>query len=170
MLPTDIPSTSGAANSIPTPLVETEAKTPTLQATPNFDGQIDLGTLVQAACGSWDRLIALVNQLTDDRKGQYLRLHYKPIASENLHSHRVTKLGKTWNISFQHKWLEQFRWLSYSAILSGGICRCCILFPEQPVRGSNLETSCRSGVLVLSPYQKPYSKALGKDGVLVCHE
>ena len=82
----------------------------------------------------------------------------------------MTKLGKTWNISSQHKWLEQFRWLSYSAILSGGICKCCILFPEQPVRGSNLGTSCRSGVLVLSPYQKPYSKALGKDGVLVCHE
>ena len=29
--------------------------------------------------------------------------------------------------------------------------------------------STRSGVLILSPYQGSYSKALGKDGVLVCH-
>ena len=47
MLPTNIPSTSGAANTIPTPLVETEGKTPTLPATPNFDEQIRGGSGIQ---------------------------------------------------------------------------------------------------------------------------
>lgn len=79
-------------------------------------------------------------------------------------------MTKQWNVYFQHRWLEQFPWLSYSSVLAGGICRCCILFPEAPGRGSNLGVGSRSGTLVLSPYQKPYSKALGKDGVLVCHE
>jgi hypothetical protein len=104
------------------------------------------------------------------KKKQYLTLHFKPTLSESLNSHQVTKQGKTWKVSFQHRWLEQYPWFSYSAVLSGGICRYCILFPEQPGRGSNLGIGNRSGILVLSPYQKPYSKALGKDGVLVCHE
>ncbi len=67
--------------------------------------------------------------------------------------------------------MERFRWLSYSSILSGEICRYCILFPEQPHRGSRLGVSSnRSGVLILPPFQKPYTKALGKDGILVQHE
>ena len=61
-------------------------------------------------------------------------------------------------------------WLSYSSILAGGICRYCVLFPERPDRGETLGHSCRSGVLVVSPYKGPYSKALRKDGVLVCHD
>ena len=66
-------------------------------------------------------------------------------------------------------WLERFPWLSYSTLLSGGICRYCILFPEPPARGDRLGQGSR-GVLVLSPYKTPYSKALGKDGILVCHD
>ena len=48
-------------------------------------------------------------------------------------------------------------------MLAGGICRYCTLFPEPPGRGSSLGVGSRSGVLVLSPYKRPYSKALGKD-------
>ena len=77
---------------------------------------------------------------------------------------RWQKQGKTWNVSFQHRWLEQFPWLLYSTMLAGGLCRHCILFPKPPVRGSTLGVGSRSGILVLSPYQKPYSNALGKDG------
>lgn len=43
-------------------------------------------------------------------------------------------------------------------------------FSEQPSRGERFCHSGRSGVLVLSPYKGPYSKALGKDGVPVCHD
>ena len=68
------------------------------------------------------------------------------------------------------KWLDQFPWLSYSALLSGGICRYCILFPEPPARGDGLGRGSRAGVLILSPYKRPYSKALGKEGILVCHD
>lgn len=131
---------------------------------------IDLGALVQAAGGSWDKLRALVSELSADRKKQYLSFHSKPASAESLHSHPVTKLGRTWNVSFQLRWMEKYPWLSYSILLSGGICRYCILFPEQPGRGDGLGRGNRAGVFILSPYKGPYSKALGKDGVLVCHD
>ena len=185
--PASVPSSSTASSSLISPstlmgpstseVITTSAeqagnadlssKSPT---TRSLEGQVDQGSIVQAVDGSWERLRALVTEINDDQKNQLLTLHFKPASSQTLYSHQVTKQGKTWNVSFQHKWLEQFPWLSYSAVLSGGICRYCILFPEQPVRGSNLGVGSRSGILVLSPYQKPYSKALGKDGVLVCHE
>ena len=41
-------------------------------------------------------------------------------------------------------------------------------YPAQPQRGGSL--GARPGVLVLTPFQKPYSKALGKDEILVCNE
>ena len=67
------------------------------------------------------------------------------------------------------KWLEQFPWLSYSTLLSGGICRYGILFPKPPARSDGLGQGSRAGVLVLSPFKSPYTKALGKDGILMCH-
>ena len=97
-------------------------------------------------------------------------MHSKPCPYDSLHSHQVTNLGKTWNIFLQMRWLEQFPWLSYSSILSGGICRYCFLFSEQPGRGEGLGRGSRSGILILSPYQSLYSKALGKDGILTCHD
>ena len=66
--------------------------------------------------------------------------------------------------------LDQFPWLSYSSFLSGGICRYCILFPEAPARGNWLGRGSPAGVFILSPYNSPYSKALGKDVILVCHD
>ena len=102
-------------------------------------------------------------------KMQYLSNHYKPSRNDILHSHIVTKGGKTWSAHFQKRWLESFHWLSHSSVLEGGICRYCILFPEQlSCRGGGL--SGKLSVLVLSPYQKPYPKALGKDGILTLHE
>ena len=59
-------------------------------------------------------------------------------------------------------------WLSYSTILEGRICKHCILFPEQPKRGGS--QGAIPGVLVLAVYQSPHNKALGIDGILVCHE
>ena len=53
-------------------------------------------------------------------------------------------------------------------LLEGGICKRCILFPEQPKRGGS--QGAIPGLLVLSVYQSPHNKALGKDGILVCHE
>ena len=136
----------------------------------NLEGRIDLGEIVQAANSSWESLNSMVTKLPDDKRKQYLSFHSKPSSSNTLHSHLVTKAGKTWNACFQMRWLERFPWLSYSSILAGGICRYCVLFPERPDRGEPLGHSSRSGVLVLSPYKGPYSKALGKDGVLVSHD
>ena len=55
---------------------------------------IDLGTVPKVACGSWDRLRVLVNEVPDNRGGgNNLALHFTR-ASENLHSHNVKKTGK----------------------------------------------------------------------------
>ena len=43
-------------------------------------------------------------------------------------------------------------------------------FSEPLARGDVLGRGNRAGVLILSPYKSPYSKALGKDGILVCHD
>ncbi|KAL5509306.1 hypothetical protein EMCRGX_G004648 [Ephydatia muelleri] len=53
-------------------------------------------------------------------------------------------------------------------LLRGGISRCCILFTQGPKRGGS--HGSLPGVFVLSPYQYPYDKALGKDGILGSHE
>ena len=94
------------------------------------EGYIDLGVIIQEVNGSWNKLKSMVNKLPDDKKKQYLSNNFKPSNSHSLHSHPVTKNGKTWNVSFQLRWLEQFPWLSYSSVLCGGICRYCVLFPE----------------------------------------
>ena len=54
----------------------------------------------------------------------------------------------------------------YSCVVGGGLCPLCT---EQP-REEEIKKQSPLGVLVLFPYKKPYTKALGKDGVLVCHE
>ena len=82
--------------------------------------------------------------------------------------HSVMKCGKSWKVKFQQRWLDEFSWLSYSGLLRGGICRCCILFTEGPKRGGSHGSLL--GVFVLSLYQYPYNKALGKDGILGSHE
>eukprot|EP00731_Ephydatia_muelleri_P004382 Em0002g558a len=123
---------------------------------------VDLGRVVQAAQGCWATLRRLVSELSDAQKMQYLSCHTKPATGAALHSHSVTKCGKTWKVTFQHRWMDQFPWLSYSSILDGGICKHCILFPEQPKRGL---AKVLYQVFVLSVYQSPYKKALGKDGM-----
>ena len=126
--------------------------------------KIDLGTVVKAAEGSWGVLKRLSQEITDEKRMQYLTFHWKPSESDILHSHQVTKGKKTWKVSFQSKWLKQFPWLCYSNLLEGGICSHCILFPHKVTKGTT------PGVLVTAPYQKSYTKALGKDGILNCHE
>ena len=50
----------------------------------------------------------LANELSDVQKMQYLSCHTK---LATLHSHPVTKGGKTWKVTFQHRWMDQFPWL-----------------------------------------------------------
>ena len=91
------------------------------------EGTIDLGAVIREANGSWDKLRSLVHHLSDEKKKQYLSFHLKPCQGDTLHSHPVTKKGKTWNVSLQLRWLQDFTWLSYSQLLSGvfvGIA-CC---------------------------------------------
>ena len=131
----------------------------------SLTSQVDLGAIVQAANGSFESLKRCVAEVSNECKFQYLTSHFKPSIGDTVHSHPVTKCGKSWTVPFQLKWLRQFPWLAYSGILAGGICRYCILFPSLPQTG---EEKIKN--LVLTAYQKPYTKVLGKDGVLVTHE
>ncbi len=134
----------------------------------NTMGQIDLGVLIHAAHGSIDRLRHLSQEMTDAQKIQFLTNHFRPSPNDVLHSHPVTKQGRCWNATFQLRWLEQFPWLSYNNKLEGGLCRYCVLFPQQPDRGGS--QGANPGVLVCSSYLRPYTKALGKNGILTSHD
>ena len=127
---------------------------------PTFHGPIDLGPLIQVAGGSWSKLKQLVKEIPNPQKMMYLTLHSKSAPSDTIHSHLVTKLGKSWNIYFQHKCLEQFPWLSYSSTSSGGLCRSCILFPEQLQKGGSL--GAEPGVLVLYLFKNSIRRLLAR--------
>ena len=142
--------------------------TPTPSSSIPLSIYIDLGVIVQSSNNSLEKLRHITAQMTETKRQKYLFCHYKPAPTDVLHSHSVNKQGKSWNVHFQHHWLQRFPWLSYSKLLEGGLCRYCILFPQQPARGG-IEAG-KPGVLVLRPYKKPYSKALGKDGILNMHE
>ena len=106
-------------------------------AAPSSDTEgnlIDLGFLVKASSGSMLHSRKLDEELPDSKKMQFLQSHWKPFPSFRLRFYQVTKNKKSWTVSFQHSWLEKFPWLVYSKLLDGGICKFCILFPEQPGR------------------------------------
>lgn len=135
----------------------------------NRDGLIDLGAsykLLMTPLIVWSNS---QKEIPDTQRMPYLAFHSKP-PSAVLHSYQVTKKKTTWIASFQHRWLENFTWLSYSNALGGGMCAVVVFssLAEPPERGGTKRG--RPGVLVLSPYQKSYTKALGKDGILVWHE
>ena len=72
----------------------------------------DLGCLLVEVNGSWDKLQTTTQKLSDSKKYSYLSHHFKPSANDALQSHPVTKSGKTWNVTFQLRWLEEFPWLA----------------------------------------------------------
>ena len=56
--------------------------------------------------------------------------------------------------------------LSFLVVSAGTIS----FFPSHQPGGDGLGWGSRAGVSVLSPYKSINSKALGKDGILVCHD
>jgi hypothetical protein len=52
---------------------------------------LDLGMVVKEARGSLENLKHLASIIPDLKRFQYLSSHFRPSASESLHSHPVTK-------------------------------------------------------------------------------
>ena len=103
-------SSSSVTNQVDSPM-QTASSTPLHESDmSSSDGRTDLGSLILTAGGSWDKLNALISKLPDDRRKQFLCSHSRSSSTDLLHSHPVTKMGRTWNVSFQMKWLEQFPW------------------------------------------------------------
>ena len=107
--PASVPSSSTTSSSLISPstltgptseVMTTSAEqagntdlSPKSPTTRSLEGQVDLGSIVQAVDGSWERLRALVTEINDDKKKQFLTLHFKPASSQTLYSHQVTKQG-----------------------------------------------------------------------------
>ena len=71
-------------------------------------------------------------QLSRMDKLRYLKDHFKPdVKYENFVTQMVKKGTKVKTLTFQHSWLDRYRWLVYSDTLRGGLCKFCVLFPPK---------------------------------------
>ena len=114
-----------------------------------LDGQIDIGTYLQAANGSCNHLRLLTKEITGVQRMHNLTLHSEPACSHMLHSLSIAKHRKTWRGHFQNRWLEQFPWLSNSAVLSGSICQYCIFYLSSHIEAAVCKyTWCLSTVSI----------------------
>jgi hypothetical protein len=89
-----------------TSMLSTSSTSDTRDDDPASQYSVDLGNLITSAGGSLTCLKQLVDHLDDTKKFQFLTAHSKPAPSDALHSHSVTKQGKTWKVSFQLNWVE----------------------------------------------------------------
>lgn len=103
-----------------------------------------------------------VRQMSDAEKCKYSKEHFvPPVGYDKFCSQIVKSRGEEKKLVFQRKWLDDYKWLVYSPLLSGGLCKYCILFP--PKVSSNV------GVLVNKAFTN-LRKAKGlKDGILDNH-
>lgn len=94
-------------------------------------------------------------KLGDLSKHEYLKHHSIPKENDLIRQEVVKgaqKKKKT--LVFQLSWLEKYKWLAYSCVAKGGLCKFCTLFlPVWPI----------SGTFVSLPFTY-LLKACGKDG------
>ena len=66
---------------------------------------------------------------------------------------------------------RQFSWFFFTVLAFLDVYVGTVSFFSEPTaRGDGLGRGSRAGVLIMFPYKSPYSKAIGKDGILVCHD
>lgn len=124
---------------------------------------VDLGIIVKDAQGSFQKLRHMASSILDSKLFQYLTSHFRPSAAESLQSHPVTKQGKS-----HSSCVGSPNFLGFA--IARSLKEACVAFPEPPSRRMGGSQGTIPGVLVLSSYQTPFTKALGKDGILVHHE
>ena len=79
-----------------------------------------------------------IKNLTNENKWWLLMHSFRPASNYKFQS--KFEYGKA--RSFQHAWLQEFPWLSYSESLNGGFCINCVLFSKN---------KCLAGQLVMNP-------------------
>ena len=106
----------------------------------------------------------LLSSLSCKEKVEYLTKHFVPGEKFPLCTQKIGKEGEKGHktLRFQKAWLENCKWLVYSPLLQGGLCKFCVLFPP-----TNHRITC--GVLVTNSMQQ-IRKATGKDGYLARRE
>ena len=106
----------------------------------------------------------LLSSLSCKEKVEYLKKHLVPGEKFPLCAQKIGKEGEKGHktLRFQKAWLEKYKWLVYSPLIQGGLCKFCVLFPP-----TNPRITC--GVLVTNSMQQ-IRKATGKDGYLARHE
>lgn len=104
--------------------------------------------------------------LEGTEKLHYISNHFVPPLNYSAFVKQTVTKGtakREKTLTFQHSWLEKYRWLVYSPHLRGGLCKYCVLFSPRDPRVA------KAGVLVSKPLNN-LSKAGGKDGFLECHQ
>ena len=104
---------------------------------------LDISDLV-SACTTDADLSQKVQVLSKSDKFVYLRQYSKP---DPLFKFPKTFIGGC-NRIFNHDWVDQHKWLCYSAKLNGAFCMPCLLF-----NGMSDSTGKVSGALVTKPFQ-----------------
>ena len=104
-------------------------------------GKVDIGDFVSGS------------PITDEEKMNCLSNTWEPSTSYKFPRVERTVKGKVRYLSFQRKWLTDFKWLAYSPSKCGGFCKSCVLFAPESVRGAQLQ------VLVKKP-MKNYKDAI----------
>ena len=83
-----------------------------------------------------------IEEVTDAVSTQTNRSKYK-LLEENYKPYIDFIFQKTFNRSFQHRWLEEYPWLVYSKAVNGEFCKFCALFAKN---------RAKLGVLVNKPF------------------
>ena len=69
----------------------------------------------------------------ENQKNPDLFLNMKPQSiSKGKGDRKKSKI-----LSFQSSWMRQYKWLTYSHILDGGLCTCCVFFPQKSLKSNN---------------------------------
>ena len=90
-----------------------------------LEGQIDLGCIIQKANGSWDKLLTLVGQLTNNEKKQYisnpvslqLLINFTYMIEKLNLEHRGLKFHFLHSTPFQCSLLLKIFWMKQSPFL-----------------------------------------------------
>lgn len=132
--------------------MDVDYRTPESEAAPNIaptqeqQNRLDIGMHVGKS-------------VPEDLKKELLR---NPWIPPPTYSFPAEMIGSQ-NRYFNPAWLHQFEWLVWSELLTGGLCKYCVLFAPENVRNQKLQA------FVTTSFKK-YKKATGKDGLLHAHE
>ena len=109
--------------------------------------------------------IGVARTIADSKRATLIRETWRPPQGYAFPFSLHSKKGKIEKRYMSHSYLDQFKWLEYSNVLQGLLCKYCTLMVDQG--GECRQTPLSK--LVKTPLKR-FAKLLGKDGDLPGHE